>query len=136
VQGQTVLEQRASENLAVRWIMGPLLVALAACEPPPPEVTLSEVPALFVGKWDASLGDCGQDGPNAVTVTPTEVAMENTKVAVTGVAPDGETAARVLGRFTRPGQEWGGSIRLELSADGRTLNVVNGAMFVPRVKCP
>lgn len=116
--------------------MGPLLVALAACEPPPPEVTLSEVPALFVGKWDASLGDFGQGGPNAVTVTPTEVAMENTKVAVTGVAPDGETAARVLGRFTRPGQEWGGSIRLELSADGRTLNVVNGAMFVPRVKCP
>lgn len=124
------------KGLAVRLIMGLLLVALAACEPPPLGVTLTEVPARYVGDWDASAGECGSGGPNAVTVTPTEVVMEDTKVAVTGVAPDGETAARVLGRFTGPGQEWDGSIRLEITADGRELNVVNGSTIVPRVKCP
>ncbi len=120
----------------MRAIVGLAILFAVACDPPPPEVTLTEVPAQFVGDWDASVGDCGQGGPNAVTVTPTEVVMEDTKVAVTGVAPDGETAARVLGRFTGPGQEWDGSIRLEISADGRELNVVNGATIVPRVKCP
>lgn len=120
----------------MRWVIGPLLLAFSACEEPPPPPTLVEVPAQYLGDWDGNADACGQGGPNAVTVTPTEVVMEDTKVAVTGVAPDGETAARVLGRFTGPGQEWDGSIRLEVSADGRELNVVNGAMIVPRVKCP
>lgn len=120
----------------MRWVIGPLLLAFAACEEPPPPPTLVEVPAQYLGGWDENVGACGQGGPNAVTVTPTEVVMEDTKVAVSGVAPDGETAARVLGRFTGPGQAWDGSIRLEVSADGRELNVVNGAMIVPRVKCP
>lgn len=107
-----------------------------ACEEPPPQPTLTAVPAQYLGAWDETVGACGGGGPNAVTVTPTEVIMEDTRVAVTGVAPDGETAARVVGRFTGPGQAWDGSIRLEVSADGRELNVVNGAMIVPRVKCP
>jgi hypothetical protein len=117
------------KGLAVRWIIGPLLVALASCEPPQPESTLTDVPAQFVGDWDASVGDCGQGGPNAVALTSTEVVMEDKTVAVTGVAPDGENAARVFGRFTGPGQEWDGSIRLEISADGRELNVVSSAMM-------
>jgi len=120
----------------MRWILGPLLLTVAACEPPSPGATLREVPAQYLGDWDENVGACGQGGPNAVRVTPTDVVIEDTKVAVTGVAPDGETAARVLGRFTGPGQEWDGSIRLEVSTDGRELNVVNGAMIVPRVKCP
>jgi hypothetical protein len=120
----------------MRWVIGPLLLAFAACEEPPPPPTLVEVPAQYLGDWDENVGACGQRGANAVTVTPTEVVMEDTKVDVTGVAPDGETAARVLGRFTGPGQEWDGSIRLEISADGRELNVVSGAMIVPRVRCP
>lgn len=111
-------------------------VALAACEEPPPAATLSEVPAQFVGRWDASVGDCGLGGPNAVTVTPTEVVMEDTKVQVTGVAPDGEIAARVDGHFTGPGREWEGSVRLELGRGGRELSVVSGSAVVPRVKCP
>jgi hypothetical protein len=124
------------KGLALRWIIGPLIVAATACEAPPPGATLSEVPAQFVGAWDESLASCGRGGPNAVTVTPTEVVMEDTKVVVTGVAPDGDTAARMVGRFTGPGQEWDGAVRLEISIDGQELNVVNGTTIVPRVRCP
>jgi hypothetical protein len=124
------------KGLTVRWIVGPLLVALTACEEAPPAATLSEVPAQFVGDWDASVGDCGQGGPNSVTVTPSVVVMEETTVKVTGVAPDGESAARVDGHFSGPGREWDGSVRLELSDGARVLSVVNGSTIVPRVKCP
>ena len=112
------------------------LMFLAACNAPPPAATLTEVPAQYTGAWDASLAACGRGGPSAVTVTQTEVVMEDTKVVVTGVAPDGETAARIDGHFTGPGTAWDGSVRLELSRGGRELNVVNGATVIPRVKCP
>jgi|GEM_PF-3079412 len=113
-----------------------VLIAVAGCDGPPPVATLSEVPAQFVGAWDASIGDCGRGGPYAVTVTPKEVAMEKTRVQVTGAAPDGETAVRVDGHFTGPGAEWDGSVRLELGDGGRELSVVSGSAIVPRVKCP
>jgi len=114
----------------------PILVLASACDEPPPAATLSEVPARFVGRWDASIGDCGRSGPYAVTVTPTDVLMEDTRVQVTGAAPDGETAVRVDGHFTGPGAEWDGSVRLELGDGGRELSVVSGSAIVPRVKCP
>jgi hypothetical protein len=105
------------------------------CDEPPPVATLSEVPAQFVGAWDASLAECGRGGPHAATITPTEVVMEDTKVQVTGVAPDGEMAARVDGHFTGPGRAWEGSVRLELGRGGRELSIVSGSTIVPRVKC-
>lgn len=117
-------------------LMGCCVVLAAACEEPPPVATLTEVPSQFVGEWDASAGDCGQGGPHAVTVTPTEVVMEETKVVVTGVAPDGQNAARVDGHFTGPGLTWDGSLRLEVSDAGRTLSVVSGSPVVPHVRCP
>jgi hypothetical protein len=112
------------------------LLLAVGCDAPPPQVTQAEVPAQFLGAWDENVGACGQGGPNAVTVTPTEVVMEHTKVAVTGVARDGDKAVRVVGRLTGPGQEWEGSVRLELGESGRELIIVNGATIVPRVKCP
>jgi hypothetical protein len=118
----------------IRFAM-PLLL-LAACDEPPPVATLTEVPAQFAGNWDSTVDDCGIGGPHGVTVTSTEVVMEDTKVQVTGVAPDGENAARVDGHFTGPGREWDGSVRLELAKGGRELSVVNGSTIVPRVKCP
>lgn len=109
---------------------------LAACDEPPPVATLTEVPAQFAGEWDASVAACGLGGEHAVTVTPTEVVMEETKVQVTGVLPDGENAARIDGHFTGPEREWDGSVRLELAKGGQELSVVNGSTIVPRVKCP
>lgn len=120
----------------MRVALALVLIALAACEEPPPQATLTEVPAQFLGAWDESVGACGQGGPNGVTVTPAVVVMEETTMQVTAVAPDGENAARVDGHFTGPGREWDGSVRLELSDGGRELSVVNGATIVPRVKCP
>ncbi len=122
----------------MRWVglmVGCLLLA-GACDEPPPVATLTEAPAQFVGEWDASVADCGLGGPHGVSVTPTEVVMEDTRVQVTGVLPDGENAARIDGHFTGPGREWEGSVRLELSRSGQELSVVNGATIVPRVKCP
>jgi hypothetical protein len=120
----------------MRAALALVLVVLAACDEPPPVATLSEVPAQFVGLWDARVDDCGGGGPHAVTVMPTEVVMEETRVQVTGVAPDGATAVRVDGHFTGPGAAWDGSVRLELGNGGRELSVVSGSAVVPRVKCP
>lgn len=110
-------------------------VLLTACDEPPAPATLKEVPAQFVGLWDVSLADCeAGGGPQAVTINTAEIVFSDSHLAVTGAAPDGDTAARVDGHFTGPGAEWDGSVRLEL--DGETLSVVNGSNVVPRVKCP
>lgn len=107
----------------------------SACEGPPRADTLAQVPDQFVGVWDASLGDCETGGgPLAVTIAAAEITFPDSKLAVTGAAPDGANAARIDGHFTGPGSEWDGSVRLELG-DG-VLSVVSGTPVVPRVKCP
>lgn len=112
----------------------PVLVMAAACDEAPPQATLKEIPAAFLGNWD-SVGECGGGGARSVTVTPTEVTFSDSKIAVTGVAPDGATAARVDGHFTSTDAQWDGSLRLELASGGNELNVVNGSSLTPRVKC-
>lgn len=115
---------------AAVWIA--LLVT--ACGEPPP-ATLTEIPAQFIGEWDASLADCGVGGgAMAVGVAPAEVRFPDSRLAVTGVAPDGRNAVQVSGHFTGPDVAWDGAVRLELG-DG-VLSVVNGMPVVPRVKCP
>lgn len=110
-------------------------LVLAACDDPPPLATLSEIPQVYVGRWDGA-GQCGAGGALALSITTKEVVFADTRIDVTGVAPDGENAARVDGHFTGPGAEWDGAVRLELSNGGQELNVVNGATLSPRVKCP
>lgn len=110
-------------------------LAVAACDDAPAPATLREIPARFVGVWDVSLADCAAGGgPQAVTVSADAVVFPDSRLAVTGAAPDGETAVRADGHFSGPGAEWDGSVRLEL--DGGALSVVNGNGIVPRVKCP
>lgn len=118
----------------MRYVLAVSLLALAACDDAPPAATLKEIPAAFLGSWDAS-GECGAGGALAVTVTPTEVVFPDSKIAVTGVAPDGETAARVDGHFTSSDAQWEGAVRLELANGGQELNVVNGSSLHPRVRC-
>lgn len=110
------------------------LLSLAACDEPP-VATLSEVPDRFTGLWTTNLADCEVGGGElAVSVALAEIRFPDSRLAVTGVAPDGENAARISGHYTGPGTEWDGSVRLELG-DG-VLSVVNGLPVVPRVKCP
>lgn len=118
----------------MRYVLAVSLLALTACDDAPPAATLKEIPASFLGSWDAN-GECGAGGALAVTVTPTEVVFPDSKIAVTGVAPDGETAARVDGHFTSSDAQWDGAVRLELANGGQELNVVNGSALHPRVKC-
>jgi hypothetical protein len=118
----------------LRRLVALSLLLLAACEEPP-AATLSEVPGRFTGMWAANLADCEVGGGAlAVSVDPVEVRFPDSRLAVTGVAPDGDSAVRVSGHYTGPGTEWDGSVRLELG-DG-VLSVVNGLPVVPRVKCP
>lgn len=114
--------------------MAGLLVA--GCDEPPPAATLKEIPEAFVGNWDRSVGDCGRGGALAVRVAPRLVTFPDSRIDVTGVAPDGEIAVRVDGHFTSTMAEWEGSVRLELANGGKELNVVNGSTLTPRVKCP
>ena len=120
----------------MRLVATVCLLLLAACDAPPPEATLAEVPAVFTGHWEGDRGECGTGGALSLVVTPTKLTFTDSTVDVTGVAPDGETAARVDGHFKGPGTKWEGSVRLELADGGRELNVVNGATLAPRVKCP
>ncbi|MDP3496015.1 MAG: hypothetical protein Q8R82_23125 [Hyphomonadaceae bacterium] len=111
-------------------------LVLAGCDEVPPAATLTEVPGVFVGAWVVDQAECRGGGASMVTVTPTSVTFSDSRIAVTGVAPDGDTAARVDGRYTSDYATWDGAVRLELADQGRTLNVVNGSMLTPRVKCP
>lgn len=114
----------------------PALLCVAGCDDPPPSATLREVPAAFVGAWDAGVGDCGHGGALAVSIAPNEIRFSDSTIVVTGVAPDGPDAARVDGKFTSAEASWDGAVRLELANGGRELNVVNGSTLAPRVKCP
>lgn len=113
-----------------------MLLIIAGCDDAPPAATLSEVPGSFVGQWEQSLADCAAGGAWSVTVTPHEVRFPDSTITVTGVAPDGEDAARVDGKFRSADAEWEGAVRLELGAGGKELSVVNGSQLAPRVKCP
>jgi hypothetical protein len=120
----------------MRWFAPiSLLLLAAACDPPPPEATLKEIPQAFVGEWDGA-GECGGGGALAMSVTTKEIVTHDSRLDVTGVAPDGETAVRVDGHRQTAQASWDGSVRLELANGGRELNLVNGAPVVPRVKCP
>lgn len=98
--------------------------------------TLAQVPAQFVGQWEQSVDDCAAGGAWSVIVAPTQVTFPDSIIKVTGVAPDGDNAARVDGKFTSAEASWEGSVRLELGAGGKELSVVNGSQLAPRVKCP
>lgn len=120
----------------MRWFAWVFVLFLAAaCDSPPPEATLQEIPQAFVGEWDGA-GECGGGGALALSITTKEIVSRDSRIAVTGVAPDGETAVRVDGHRKTAEASWDGSVRLELANGGQELNLVNGAPVVPRVKCP
>lgn len=112
------------------------LLVVAGCDEAPPVATLREVPVQFVGQWEESVADCAAGGAWSVIVAPTQVKFPDSTIIVTGVAPDGENAARVDGKFASADAEWDGAVRLELGAGGTELSVVNGSQLAPRVKCP
>ena len=113
-----------------------VILGLAACDEPPPAATLTETPAQYVGTWAGSDAECEAGaGPLRVTVAPDELVFADSRLAVTGALPDGDTAVRVDGHLQTSMGEGDSSIRLELSDGGRTLTVVNGANLAPRIKC-
>lgn len=121
----------------MRLLLALFLIPLAGCDDPAPAATLSEVPAVFVGRWDVSLADCEAGaGPQTVSVGASEIIFPDSRLDVTGAAPDGADAVRADGHFKTSQAEWDGSVRLELADGGSVLNVVNGSALVPRVKCP
>jgi hypothetical protein len=112
------------------------VVLLAGCDGgAPAAATLDAIPEQYVGHWDSNIEDCATGGsPDVISIDAQQIVFADSALAVKGVSPDGEKAARVDGLFTAPtGEEWEGSVRLEL-ADG-VLSVVNGTPVIPRVKC-
>ncbi|MEZ6028374.1 MAG: hypothetical protein R3C46_01375 [Hyphomonadaceae bacterium] len=130
-------DQHEDEAMKLFAFLPVPLLAIAACEEAPPAPTLKQVPAAYVGTWDTSQADCAAGGgPQAITVAASEIIFPDSRLDVTGVAPDGDTAARIDGHFTTSQADWNGSVRLELAEAGRVLNAVTGSAVVPRVKCP
>jgi hypothetical protein len=123
--------------MMLRPILLTSMLALAACDPPPPAATLTEIPAAFAGQWELSAGDCeAGGGSEGIRVSATEVVLPDSRLDVQGVAPDGDMALRADGHFKSSIAEWDGSVRLELAERGAILNAVTGSTVKPRVKCP
>jgi hypothetical protein len=122
--------------MRIAGLVAPVLLLAACGGDAPAAATLDAIPAQYVGHWDSNADDCATGGsPDVISIDPKQVVFADSALAVRGVSPDGERAARVDGLFTAAtGEEWEGSVRLEL-ADG-VLTIVNGTPVVPRVKCP
>ncbi len=120
----------------MRFLPAILLLALAACDDAPPAATLKEIPAVFVGNWDAVGGDCSGTGASAVKVTLTEVAVSSFEDRSDGRCPGRGDGGAVDGHFTSADGQSDGSVRLEIGNGGQELNVVNGSALSPRVKMP
>lgn len=118
----------------VRVCLAVMCLGLVACDDAPPAATLNEIPEAFVGSW-APEGPCSTGGSSDVVITHREIRLADTRIEVTGVAPDGPAAARVDGRFTSHDAQWDGAVRLELADGGRELNLVNGSPVQSRQRC-
>lgn len=136
-------------------------VALAACQPsaepelegPPPAQSspglaptpsaptepaplATAIPAKFHGKWDASAEECGRASIMTLTISGNELRFHESIGEITSVTPQGDNAVTVSGPFEGEGEQWQGTMRLELSADGNTLTTTNNGTATPRVRCP
>jgi hypothetical protein len=107
--------------------------APAPVEPPP---LATAIPAKFHGKWDASAEACGRASIMTLTVSANELRFHESIGEINSVTPEGENAVTVKGRFEGEGEQWEGTMRLELSADGNTLTTTNNGTVTPRVRCP
>jgi hypothetical protein len=94
------------------------------------------IPAKFHGKWDESAEACGRSSIMTLTVSENELRFHESIGEINSVTPDGENALTVKGPFEGEGEQWEGTMRLELSADGNTLTATNNGMATPRVRCP
>lgn len=129
-------------------------LALAACQPsepelagPPPEATPEPAPATppplatpaipskFLGKWDASAEECGRASIMTLTISENELRFHESIGEIETVTEEGPNAVTVAGPFEGEGEQWQGTMRLELSPDGNTLTTTNNATVTPRVRC-
>jgi hypothetical protein len=128
-------------------------LALAACQPsetelagPPPEeaatpaetpppLATTAIPAKFLGKWDASAEECGRASIMTLTVSANELRFHESVGEIETVTEEGPDAVTVAGPFEGEGEQWQGTMRLELSPDGNTLTTTNSGTVTPRVRC-
>lgn len=104
-------------------------------ETPPPLGTAAAIPANFHGKWDESAEACGRSSIMTLTVSANELRFHESIGEINKVTPEGENTVTVSGPFDGEGQQWEGTMKLEVSPDGNTLTATNNGTATPRVKC-
>ena len=110
--------------------------AAPAPTPAEPAPLATAIPAKFHGKWDASAEECGRASIMTLTISGNELRFHESIGEITSVTPQGDNAVTVSGPFEGEGEQWQGTMRLELSADGNTLTTTNNGTATPRVRCP
>ncbi len=100
-----------------------------------PEVASAELPAGFLGVWDANPA-CPATSDTKLTVTATDLTFFESGATIRKVTVKSATDAVVDADFSGEGETWTRSMHLELSGDGKTLTTDGGTdKAVARSRC-
>lgn len=109
-------------------------------KPTDPAIARGEIPARFHGMWDAVQGDCNPASDMRMIISAREITFYESIGKVTAVGQEGTAALADLS-MAGEGQTWFQSLRLSLSADGKTLETGDATKpkvkdKFPRKRCP
>lgn len=113
-------------------------VASSVTPPPAPAsanpVVQTEIPAAFVGTWDATPEACKDTSVMKLTVTAKALDFWESTAYATKVTVTSTTDITVDADSSGEGEEWKDTLHMVLSDDGKTLTINDGKTGV-RVRC-
>lgn len=102
-------------------------------EAPSPE---GAVPQALRGNWTGVSDRCGDRAAALeLAIGPDSLIFHESVGTVEAVATGADGAIRVTAAFTGEGESWTRTLTLRLSADGRTLTIVNDGAATTRKRC-
>ncbi len=103
--------------------------------PEPTKVTIQkEIPAAFVGVWDATPAACKDTSVMKLTVTKKALDFWESTAYATKVTVTSDTDITVDADSSGEGEEWKDTLHMVLTDDGKTLTINDGKTGV-RVRC-
>ena len=103
---------------------------------PPATAPAGLVPARLQGNWTGVNDSCGDRSANLeLTIAPDRLVFHESVGAVKSVSDGADGRVSVDAAFTGEGQSWTRTVGMQLSADGKTLTIVNDGTAVTRKRC-